>query len=79
MIRVKQSLEPAAMFVCRADTQRRRGYWDRGARVGETSQDLKQKNNLWLENRSETRFNTSLVLCYVIQAKLKGRLDYPKR
>lgn len=59
--------------------QQRRGYWDRGAGVGETSQDLKQKNNLWLENRSETRFNASLVLCYVIQAKLKGRLDYPKR
>lgn len=79
MIRVKQSLEPAAMFVCRADTQQRRGYWDRGARVGETSKDRKQKNNLWLENRSETRFNASLVLCYVIQAKLKGRLDYPNR
>ena len=37
MIRVKQSPVPAAMFVCSADTQQRRGYWDRGARVGETS------------------------------------------
>ena len=39
------------------------------------TQDLKQKNNLWL--KIETRFNASLVLCYVIQAKLKGHLDYP--
>ena len=53
MIRVKQSLEPGAMFVRGADTfhQKKRGYWDRGARVGETPQDLKQKNNVWLENR----------------------------
>ena len=29
--------------------------------------------------KKETRFNASLVLCYVIQAKLKGHLDYPKR
>ena len=81
MIRVKQSLEPAAMFVCKAHTLSSNKGEATGIEALELArlQDLKQKNNLWLENRSETRFNASLVLCYVIQAKLKGRLDYPKR
>ena len=73
--RVKQSLEPAAMFVCRADTQQRRGYWDRGAGAGETSQDLKQKNNLWLENRDAVQRISGFMLCYSSKTKRTPRLS----